>query len=93
MSLELVEPGLNVGDRLALETKHACPRVVSHPLVGDEARLEQDPQVPAHHRCGRLGGGGELARTARPVAQQLQHPAARRVGENREQIINHRRNN
>jgi hypothetical protein len=92
VGFEPVEPGLDVADRPAAESEDSCPRVVRDALVGDEAGLEEDPQVPAHYGRGRLGGGRELTRAARPVAQELEDTAASWIGEDREWIVSHGEN-
>jgi hypothetical protein len=71
---------------------HADPGVQGRSLIGDNSGGEQDPQVPAHRRPGRPRSRGDLARPARPLAQELYHGAPGRIGqriEDRRDIISH----
>src|SRR5690606_6003401 len=58
------------------------------PLVGHQARVQEDAQMPAHHRRGRADLPRQLSGAVRLPAQQLHHPPARRVGEGGEHLIN-----
>jgi hypothetical protein len=82
--LQLVEPRLKREHRLAPQPEHAQARIVGHALVGDEPGLEQDPQVPAHGGGGGTGSRRQLTGTPRSVAEQLDHPPPRGVGEGNE---------
>lgn len=96
MRLQLIEPGLDRGDRVWPELEQADPGVGGRSLVGDHSGGEQYPQVPAHRgpRCSRRRG--DLARPPRSVAQELNDVAAGGVCqrlEGRRHICNHRCNN
>jgi hypothetical protein len=85
MRLELVEPRLERQHRFAPQVEDAHARITRDPLVGDEARLEQDPQVSAHDGSGRPGGPGQLAGATRTVTEKLDHPPPSRIGERQEE--------
>lgn len=96
MRLELVEPRLERQHRFAPQTEDAQARISRNALVGDEARLEQDPQVSAHDGSGRPGGFSQLAGATRTVTEKLDHPPPRRIGECEENtfyIVRHVHNN
>ena len=82
--LQLVQPGLHGDHGLRPEPEEAQSRILRDPLVGDDARLEQNPQVPAHRRGGHADRGSELAGPARSLAQQLHDVQPGRVGERAE---------
>jgi hypothetical protein len=85
--LELVEPRLERQHRLPPQAEDAQPRVIRNALVGDKTGLEQDAEVPAHHWSGRPGSLSQFARAARPVAEQLDHPAPCRISERQKDIL------
>jgi hypothetical protein len=87
MRLELVEPRLERQHRFAPQAEDAEARVVRDALVGDEACLEQDPQMSAHDRGGGPGGLSQLAGAARPFAEQLDHPSPGWIGERWEESL------
>src|SRR5918994_1677205 len=78
--LELVEPALDRCDRLRPQPKHPRPSVLWWALVGDDSRLEQDAEVPAHGRCRGARCRCELAGAKRAAAQKLDHLLTSLVG-------------
>lgn len=74
--VQLVEPVPQRRDRLRPQPEDPRPRIVGWTLVGDDSRAQQDTEVPAHRRAGRAGPSGELARTTRTRAQELNHTLA-----------------
>ena len=85
MRLELVEPRVEGRHRFGPQAEDAQARIAWDALVGDETRLEQDPQMPAHDRGGRAGGRRELAGPMRSVTEKLDHPPPRRIGKRHEE--------
>jgi hypothetical protein len=93
--LKLVEPGLERRDGLGPEAEDAQPCIVRHALVGDQTRLEENPQVPAHDRRRGAGGRSKLTCAVRAVPEKLHDAAPRRIGERAEEafhIVDHVRN-
>jgi hypothetical protein len=82
--LDLVEPRLQGQHRFSPEAKDAQTRIARDALVGDEASLKQDPQVPAHDGGGRPGSHCELAGPTLAVTEKLDHAPPRRIGERQE---------
>src|SRR3982751_2637052 len=79
------EPGVEVFDDV-LEDAHVelIDDLLADARGGDELRLAQDGEVPRHGRPGGIEVLGDLAEVPRPVAQQPQDIAARRIGEGAE---------
>ena len=88
MRLDLIEPRLERKHRLRPQAKQADAGIIGHALVGDQARLEQRPQVATHIRGGRRRRRRELAGTSRLLAEKLDHAPARGIGEGLEEPIN-----
>lgn len=69
--LQLVQPGLHGDQGLRAEPEEAGACVGGSPLVGDDARLEQHPQVPAHGRRRDADCSRQLSSPARSFAEQF----------------------
>src|SRR5262245_37165299 len=80
-----VQPGVEVFDDF-LEDAHVelIDDLLADARGSDELRLAQDGEVPRHGGPGGIEVLGDLARGPRPVAQQPQDIAARRIGEGAE---------
>ncbi len=81
--LHLVEPCLEGDEGLGTQPVDAYTRVVADALGCDfdQAAGAQYAQVPAHGGTAHRGRGGELAGTARTLAEQVHHLPASRVGQ------------
>src|SRR5438045_6419469 len=85
VSVELVEPGLQVVDPFGSEAEDACPRVVGRAFVSDDSVLEQNPKVAAHDGRGRADCCCQLTGSTRLVTQELDDLPPRRIGQRAEQ--------
>jgi len=94
--LYLVEPHLEVDERLWEQPVHAQARVVFDLLLFypdlDEAAGPQYPQMPAHGRPAQRASGRQLTGPARTFSKQFHHLAPGGVGQSSERgvkISNH----
>src|SRR5215469_6940154 len=87
----LLEPGLERGHRCWSQAVDPDPRVEGRVGLLDQADLAQAAEMPAHGRRAQPRRLGELARPARPFAQQVDDPPTMRIGECREDAVESRR--
>src|SRR6266542_3031825 len=83
-ALDLIEPTAKLDEGFALEPVHAHARVVFGLVFGDETRLAQQAQVPAHGGARHRKRSRDLARATRLLAKKVDDLATRGVGESRE---------
>jgi hypothetical protein len=87
MRLELIEPRLDLQYRLATQAEDAQARIARDALVRNEAGVEEDAQVAAHHRRGCTSGRSQLPGAVRPITEDLDDAPPRRVGERVEEPL------
>jgi hypothetical protein len=90
MRLLLIQPSLESDQPLRTKMKHAQPGVFQAPLVGNNAGLEQHPQVTAHGWGGQAGCLRQLAGAHWPVAEELDDMATCWVAQGAEQSVDMR---
>src|SRR5215470_14363589 len=78
--LQLIKPRLDRRHRLRAQPEHPGTRVRSVPLVGDEACLQQMPEVLAHGWRRGTDRHGQLARPGWPGSEQLNDASPGGVG-------------
>ncbi len=82
------EPALQIACPALLQRINAHPCVQSVMAFLDKAAAAQDAKMAAHRRRGEIERLCQLARPARPLAQQFNGAAPDRVGERGERQVN-----
>jgi hypothetical protein len=77
--LKLVKPLAKVGEPSWPKTKDSKASVLPGPLLSDHARFAEDPEMAAHGWCGHARLPGDLPRSHRTAAEELDDLPACRV--------------
>ena len=82
--LDPCEPIANRRESCGLQPVQAHASIAVRLVVGDQAAFSQHAQVATERRRAHVQRAGELTRTMRSVAQQVDDGEARRIAERRE---------
>src|SRR5579863_5743583 len=85
--IRLREPGFQLRHGLGSKAVDAHARVELVALLRDEPTLTQRLEMPAHGRKREARRLGKLSSPARPLAEQVDHPSAVRIGERGERTV------
>jgi hypothetical protein len=85
--LDLVEPAAQPREGLVPQLVDPHPRVIRVGRLGHQAAPPQHPQVSAHRRSAHRERLGQLARSPRLLAQQIDHATARRICQRRQRPV------
>ena len=85
--LGLLKPALQCHHRFRIERVDADPGVELRMALGHEAAFAQLPQMPAHGGQRQARPLRQLSGTMRPLAQEIDHTAAMRIGQRRKRAV------